>query len=49
MSRFLKEVYPENMITDLADIIAVGHLKNKGKNTCLDNMGMVRGSTGWRH
>ena len=41
---FLKEVYPENMITDLADLIGVGHLKNKGKNLCLDNMGQV-----WNH
>eukprot|EP00056_Hartaetosiga_gracilis_P022984 m.34518 g.34518 ORF g.34518 m.34518 type:complete len:571 (+) comp9928_c0_seq2:87-1799(+) len=35
---FLKNVYPEGIITDHADIRALGTLKNIGTGKCIDNM-----------
>ena len=35
---FLKNVYPEGIITDLSDIRSLGTVKNPNHNLCLDNM-----------
>ncbi|EGD73692.1 glycosyl transferase [Salpingoeca rosetta] len=35
---YLKNVYPEGIITDLSDIRALGTVKNTANNMCVDNM-----------
>lgn len=37
-SWFLKNVYPEGIITDRSDVRALGEVKNMAKNLCIDTM-----------
>lgn len=41
-SWYLKNVYPESLVTDLNDLVGYGHIKNAGTGQCLDTLSRLR-------